>query len=554
MKKIFCQILLLQLAVFAFCQKQAIDTIIVETYYEANAADTMPFTLPFDTIAFQSIPLGSKTYRVYIDLKKDVNLLRVFGSKEFPFEISTTTEFHNYNPAGIGIGSDFGNKVATGRFINIYPIDSWLTIGFATSTHVGILKQEDTDALPKFSDLQGYLTNNSAAMGGLPLSEVDGLVEKPEGFTASDIGAVNIQNTYDSLNNPIMVNSIFEGESKKSFKRTGISNTDNPSLICAKGFVGPTSSNRILIAQLTTDGEIHFKFNIEVQFPNGEKAIYYHSDKEFEEKNPHDSYNPYLSFPTDATKLSGCTNPKYTEYRSYYNYDNGTCLTPVVFGCLDTLACNYNKNANYHLSDLCCYSSECKLNLNIVCPDVKWGCKDTSDLNFDPAATHHDEKYCAHCISGQILEAGCKNDKYFEYGNYCVSDNSQCKTLKIADCMDKLAANYNPIANIMNNEECIYTIDSSSAPLKFGTTALSNFQIYPLPSSNIIFYSIETKSLQAVSIEIVNHAGKQYYQEELGFVDGAISSRIDISQLSAGLYYLKVKKGSNSSVQLFIKE
>jgi len=403
-------------------------------------------------------------------------------------------------------------------------------------------------------NLDGYLTNNSEAMGGTRLSEIDGLVEKSNNFTAADIGAVNLLNTYDSLNNAIITNSIFEGESKSSFIRKGISESDNPSLTCVKGFIGPTETNRILIAQLTTNGELSFKFNIEVQFKDGTKAIYYHTNAPFVKKNPNDSYNPYLSYPLDTSKLYGCTNPRFIEYRSFYKYDNGTCLTPVIFGCLDTLACNYNKSTNAHLKDLCCYSSECKLNLNIVCPDVRWGCKDTADLNYNPSATHHDQSFCAECVSGQIVTAGCKNMNYFEYGNYCVSDPLACHTLKIADCTDKLASNYNPIANIADNDKCIYSADSGSSPLKYSTPALSDFQIYPLPSSDIIFYSIDTDESQQVSLEVLNEAGIPFYSENLGFIDGSYSGKITISLLPRGIYYLQVTKADEKTSQLFIKE
>ena len=43
---------------------------------------------------------------------------------------------------------------------------------------------------------------------------------------------------------------------------------------------------------------------------------------------------------------SGCTDPLFVEYDPAAVEDDGSCLTEVIYGCTDTLALNYNADAN----------------------------------------------------------------------------------------------------------------------------------------------------------------------------------------------------------------
>jgi hypothetical protein len=42
----------------------------------------------------------------------------------------------------------------------------------------------------------------------------------------------------------------------------------------------------------------------------------------------------------------GCTDPAYLEYLPTAITDNGSCLTPVIYGCTDSLALNFDEDAN----------------------------------------------------------------------------------------------------------------------------------------------------------------------------------------------------------------
>jgi hypothetical protein len=65
-------------------------------------------------------------------------------------------------------------------------------------------------------------------------------------------------------------------------------------------------------------------------------------------------------------------DPDFLEYDPNAGCDDGSCQTIIVFGCLDTIACNYDPLANFNVQQLCCYGPDsCTgLDVSIVCPDV----------------------------------------------------------------------------------------------------------------------------------------------------------------------------------------
>jgi hypothetical protein len=80
-------------------------------------------------------------------------------------------------------------------------------------------------------------------------------------------------------------------------------------------------------------------------------------------------FSPFLSFPLEC----GCTNPDYLEYNSTYQCsDVSACINLIISGCMDTMACNFDANANFNLSDLCCYPGKCNnRDIAVVCPELR---------------------------------------------------------------------------------------------------------------------------------------------------------------------------------------
>jgi hypothetical protein len=67
-----------------------------------------------------------------------------------------------------------------------------------------------------------------------------------------------------------------------------------------------------------------------------------------------------------------CDKPLLKKFIRKYGDQDGACQTPVVFGCMDTLACNYDPQANFQIDNLCCYPGFCQeRDLEEVCPQLK---------------------------------------------------------------------------------------------------------------------------------------------------------------------------------------
>ena len=228
--------------------KSGLEGIIVEKYYEYNPAEAM------DTTG-GALPKGSVCYRIYADLKTGYSLQAVYGVPNHALTIGTTTKFYN----NVKWGNVTGDKIDDLKIIyNTGAFDSYLTMGAATDEHNGILKSEDTDG--------SVLKINS-------FKKADGLAAgkiKPIAFFGFDLLF---------FNNPVSA-SVFSG--------------NNGSWAVFGGVKGPTPENKVLIAQLTTDGKLSFELNLQIGTPNGKTVNYV-------AKNPENS-EIKLSFLTYSLK------------------------------------------------------------------------------------------------------------------------------------------------------------------------------------------------------------------------------------------------------------
>ena len=127
-------------------------------------------------------------------------------------------------------------------------------------------------------------------------------------------------------------------------------------------------SNHVLIAQLTTSGELSFNLNLEIEGEvNGvlQTFTYVGTDSVLLEG---ETYNPFLIYPLEC----GCNDPLYLEYDPTVGcLAAGSCITPLVYGCMDSMACNFDPNANFNIQGLCCYPGLCNdRDIAQVCPSL----------------------------------------------------------------------------------------------------------------------------------------------------------------------------------------
>ena len=180
---------------------------------------------------------------------------------------------------------------------------------------------------------------------------------------------------------------------------------------------------RILIAQLTSDGQISGSFRAQV-FPEGDYA----NDDRVD-----------ISF-LDA--ICGCNDPDAINYDPEADFDpDGTCIDAVP-GCMDEMACNYNADAN--TDDGSCFYAETGYDCDGVCLNDAdgdgvcdefevAGCTDAEACNYSADATDEDGS-CEYADAGYDCEGNCLN----------VEDgDGVCDEFEIAGCQDEAACNYN---------------------------------------------------------------------------------------------------------------
>jgi hypothetical protein len=128
-------------------------------------------------------------------------------------------------------------------------LDSYFSVGaVATSgpgSEFGILKSDD-NATANIVNANGLLLNNDPS-AGIPLTARDGFIS---GSTQ------NVQLVGITPANLSMFDNVSQAGSSFS--------TTNGSIASLNGSVGPTSANRVLIGQFTTDGILHYELNIQV--------------------------------------------------------------------------------------------------------------------------------------------------------------------------------------------------------------------------------------------------------------------------------------------------
>ncbi len=360
--RLFClQIMCLLLLTSIKVQAQ-IEKVFVENYYLSDSIDATDMTGGV-------LEIGSKTYRIYIDLKPGTKIKKIYGDAFHPIIIKSTENFYNHATDGQTFGKDF-SKNRLGE--STVALDTWLTIGQATksstsNTYFGLPKIYDMDGSVigginndggSEAIAEGLLTNNSS-FAGIPLITSDGLdtmLSLPDGW--GSYGIVDFNTAEDST----IFGSLVQGNEFISYD-AGLQNSGTSGVV--------PDSNQVLVAQLTTKGDLTFELNIEVEEIDGvfTKIVKYvaNADTLFDGE----VVCPFLKFPLEC----GCTDPNYLEYSDNYGCNNqDSCKNKIIFGCLDTLACNYDPKANFNLKSLCCYPGYCNdRDLSLVCPELRTG-------------------------------------------------------------------------------------------------------------------------------------------------------------------------------------
>jgi len=318
---------------------QGLEDVIVETYYVSDSNDAT------DSDGGMLVE-GSVTYRIFIDMGEGYELQAVYGNENHLLRIKTSTYFFNNEDRGEETG-DLVNDIRLDE--NTVALDSWLTLSAASDAHIGVLKEADFDGTIIGGDnndggsagITGGLLSNENPLAGMPLTNSDGIIL---GVIPSGVISVGLNlAAFADVN----AGTVFE------------SNGGAWSVL--EGVQGPTAANQVLIAQITTNGDLEFELNIQLGAPDGGTEKYVASNPIADETS-----FAKLSYPTAA--VSGCTLPEACNYNPVANQDDGMCLVPTpgcsfcvgdvleiidtdgdmvcdlfeVFGCSSDTACNFD--------------------------------------------------------------------------------------------------------------------------------------------------------------------------------------------------------------------
>ncbi len=303
---------------------------------------------------------GMKTYHLFAQMTSpNDELSAVFGDIATPLQISSTEGFYQS-----ALGADFAWSLNS-AILPLFPetnYDSWFTIGVTDNSMGSLANSIGLDAALASFNNGGNLVVNDAIGGSV--------------FTLfGDMNAI-----------------------------AGV-------------------DERVLIAQLTTDGEISGSINVQmfvegqqsqsmqvlampIELPQGcgdDGACNF--DPAFGPENTAECIYPDGCFDCDGNCFD--TN------------DNGACDCDEFIGCTDSTADNYDEEAS--ADDGSC---------------IIGGCMYISAANYNPNATYEDLS----CVF-----AGCTNAMALNFDPIAVLEDGSCLYL---GCMDSIGLNFDPLANV----------------------------------------------------------------------------------------------------------
>lgn len=335
MNRIFLIILSLAVPFLACAQ---LEGLFVESYYVADANDAS-----FDSDT--PIEEGSVTYRVFLKLAPGSSLLEIFGDENHPFRVESTQAFFNHR-----YGVTYGYLARRADYEDTFALDTYLTLGqvaeSSTKRFFGVPKPQDRDG----SFVWQVYNDTDTLVNLRPNDGIDTLNLFVDDF--QDYNGPSSNGNDTTIFGSHYVESVY---------------ASNSIILQCSGVHGVIrDSNYVMIAQLTTLGDISLQINAVIRTADGQDLRYVSTDTI---TAPNMVFLADLNYPPAC----GCTDPNYLEYSpDYACLIDGSCITPLVLGCTDTMACNYDTAANFNVQSLCCYPGFCQdRDLEEVCPHIK---------------------------------------------------------------------------------------------------------------------------------------------------------------------------------------
>jgi len=267
------------------------------------------------------------------------------------------------------------------------------------------------------------------------------------------------------------------------------------------------------------------------------------------------------------------------EGSDYFGINAEGCV-PVIAGCTDPSALNYNALANED-DGSCQYPLNCTDNLvtiQIVTSnwgsEVGWSLVDAAGVEVASGSGYsswgwYTEYACVADGCYQLILTDSWGDgwngayymistggAYYEGSMYYGSNaidmiavNSECGVLP--GCTDVEALNYNPQASF-DDGSCMYNTGSG---LGITNGLEMEFSIYPNPTNGgIIVNATSLDPLKVVTVNIYGAEGRLVRSITQGAGTATVQIQEDLTDLSAGYYFVEMVNGSARAVKPLVKQ
>ncbi len=192
------------------------------------------------------------------------------------------------------------------------------------------------------------------------------------------------------------------------------------------------------------------------------------------------NYNALANTNSTCYYNPGCTNVGYLEYYTQgftADIDDGSCSVLAEFGCTDASAFNYDPTANVDNGGCVPVVVGCMIsgsfnynpqaNTPSACTPIIYGCTSPIALNYNALANTDDGS----CIG---IVYGCTDPTAFNFNSLANVDDGSCVPV-IYGCTDATMFNYDPNANVDNG---------SCEPFIYGCMDSTMFNYNPIANAD----------------------------------------------------------------------
>ena len=134
-----------------------------------------------------------------------------------------------------------------------------------------------------------------------------------------------------------------------------------------------------------------------------------------------------------------------------------------------------------------------------------------------------------------------------------------CKTRVVLGCMDPYACNYNPNANSNVQSLCCYPgmcqdRDISLVCPTLGEGINLKISLYPNPANSQITMQSTLPDNKQTKYKVYNCFGRIEIEKNVQVSSGLFTEDVDISQLTPGIYLVRLFNGNSVSCKTFVKD